>query len=165
MDQLVPTQVMEVTNEPWELKKLSPSHKTAAALLAQGVDRRTIAEVTDFTPEYITMLGRQPLFREYIRDMNKFTEARLDALFEKSVDVIHENMMAGGELGLKAAKLQLEATGRVGRFQTTTPQQGGEDRLETLAERLVELLHHQRRRIYDAEVVEVLSDGSLSQSA
>ena len=143
------------TTESWALKELSPRHKQAAALLAQGVQRQIIARVCEFTPEYITMLGRQPLFRAYIKEMSEFTDARLEALFDQSVDVIADTMLTGTEDGrLKAAKLQLEATGRVGRFHTPAPAQGGSDRLELLAERLVGLLHQQRRRTYEGEVVD-----------
>lgn len=149
----------EIASEPShsptiELKKLSPKHMQVAALVAQGVDRRTIAEACGYTPEYITWLQGQPLFFEYIKTMNKAVAARLEALFTKSVDVIEQAMEHGNvDESLKGAKLQLEATGRIGRYQTQTPVAGGEDRLLALSERLVELLRSQRR-IANGEVVE-----------
>jgi len=142
----------------WELKKLNPNHKQAAALLAQGVDRSTIAAACDFTPEYITLLASQPLFQQYMRECSVYTQQRLEGLFEKSVDVIADNLRTGGEMGLKAAKLQLEATGRVGRFQTPATQGGTGDGLDKLAERLVELLHNQRRRTFDGEATVLSSE-------
>lgn len=152
---------LETVHEPIELKKLSPTHKQVAALLAQGVDRRTIAVAVDFTPEYVTWLQRQPLFREYITHMSEAVAVRLEALFSRSVDVIQDAMQDGNiDEKLKGAKLQLEATGRVGRFQTQLPVGGGQDRLEQLSERLLTLLDTKRRTVYDnegisdAEVVE-----------
>jgi len=144
-----------------ELKKLSPKHQQVAALLAQGVDRRTIASACDFTPEYVTWLTRQPLFREYIKGMSEAVAVRLEALFSKSVDVIDYAMENGSvDERLKGAKLQLEATGRVGRFQTQVPEGGGSDRLEQLSERLLNLLKKQRGAVYENDVsdAEVLSE-------
>lgn len=138
-----------------ELKKLSPKHQQVAALLAQGVDRRTIASACDFTPEYVTWLTRQPLFREYIKGMSEAVAVRLEALFSKSVDVIEDSMENGNiDEKLKGAKLQLEATGRVGRFQTQVPEGGGQDRLEQLSTRLLDLLKTQRRIVYEHEGVQ-----------
>lgn len=159
-DLMVMSPLETLEHEEWQLKKLNPNHKQAAALLAQGVDRGTIAAVCDFTPEYVTFLGRQPLFKSYVQEMSQYTQQRLEALFEKSVDVISDNLKTGGELGLKAAKLQLEATGRVGRFQVTPGEGPGGDKLELLAERLVGLLHNQRRRTFDANATVVQEDGS-----
>lgn len=148
------TELQSLPAEPIELKKLSPKHQQVAALLAQGVDRRTIAAACDYTPEYVTWLQRQPLFMAYVKEMNVAVAVRLEALFTKSVDVINETMENGGEEArLKAAKLQLEATGRVGRFQTVPPEGGGTDRLEQLSERLLDLLKRQRSAVYDQDEV------------
>lgn len=151
-------------SEPTELKKLSPKHQQVAALLAQGVDRRTIAAACDFVPEYVTWLQRQPLFIEYIKGMSAAVAVRLEALFAKSVDVIDMAMENGNiDEKLKGAKLQLEATGRVGRFQTQVPVAGGQDRLEQLSERLLALLQTQRR-IVDGQVIrEDASDAEVVQ--
>ena len=145
--------------EPIELKKLSPRHMQVAALIAQGVDRQTVAVACSFTPEYVTWLQRQPLFKEYIKDMSAAVHTRLEALFSKSVDVIADAMNEGNvDERLKGAKLQLEATGRVGRFQTQAPIGGGQDRLDQLSERLLGLLQRQRSVTYEAEDVEVVSE-------
>ena len=110
-----------------ELKTLSPKHRQVAALVAQGVDRRTIAAACDYVPEYVTWLQGQPLFIEYIKTMNLAVATRLEALFTKSVDVINDAMEQGNvDERLKGAKLQLEATGRIGRFQTQAPVGGGD---------------------------------------
>lgn len=143
-----------------ELKKLSPRHQQVAALLAQGVRRETIAAACEYTPEYITWLTRQPLFREYIKGMSEAVAVRLEALFAKSVDVIEDAMETGNiDEKLKGAKLQLEATGRVGRFQTQVPEGGGQDRLEQLSTRLLDLLKTQRKAVYgDVVDVEIIND-------
>lgn len=130
---------------PVQLQKLSERHKQVAALLAQGVPRQVIAEIVQYTPEYITWLQRQELFAEYVKEMTAAASVRLEALFDKSVEVIAENLNAGGEIGLKAARLQLEATGRVGREKAPAgPSETSEERLEALAQRLVRLLHAKR---------------------
>lgn len=140
------------------LQKLSPTHKQVAALVAQGVDRRTIAAACNFTPEYVTWLQGQPLFITYIKEMNKAVGTQLEAMFAQSVGVISDAMAAGNmDERLKGAKLQLEATGRVGRFATTSPETGSEDRLSVLSERLLGLLEKQRGiahgSVQDAEIL------------
>lgn len=143
---------------PVELKKLSPKHMQVAALVAQGVSRRTIAAACEYAPEYVTWLQNQPLFIEYIKTMNKAVGTQLEALFAKSVTVI-SNAMENGMIDeqLKGAKLQLEATGRIGRFATIAPEAGGEDRLMQLSERLLELLKKQRNTV-DAEDAVIISE-------
>lgn len=125
-----------------QLQELSPKHRQVAALLAQGIDRETIGQVCDFTPEYVSWLSGDPLFRTYMREMLQVAEAQLEALFEKSVDVIAATMISGKpEDQLKAARLQLEATRRIGPDRVPGGTEGaGVDRLERLAERLTGLL-------------------------
>ncbi|MHB8413934.1 MAG: hypothetical protein ACYDB1_00870 [Acidiferrobacteraceae bacterium] len=144
-----------------QLKKLSPRHKEVMSLLAQGVDRQVIAKMCQITPEYVTWLARQPLCREYVKEMSEFVNVRLEALFGKTADVIAETLECGTEDGkLKAARMQLEVTGRVGRApgQVATPTEG--DFLETLAERLVSLQRNIRRRTVDGEVTDVQTSAS-----
>ena len=153
LQELVPTEASE-----WQLQKLSPTHKQAAALVAQGVSRELIAAACDFTPEYISFLKRQPLFVAYLRDMSAAASVRLDAMFHQSVEVISQAMRDGTvDEKLKGARLQLEATGRVGKMQgTERTAPSGEDRLELLAERLVGLLQGQRNRTINVTPVEVI---------
>lgn len=140
--------------EPVELKKLSPRHMQVAALVAQGIPRATIAAACDYVPEYITWLQGQPLFIEYIKTMNKAMGTQLEAMFAQSVTTIADAMTNGTvDERLKGAKLQLEATGRIGRFATIAPQASGEDSLQLLSERLLTLLQKQRRTV-DGEVPE-----------
>ena len=94
---------------------------------------------------------------QYVKEMSVAVGLRLEAMFSQSVEVIADTMQNGTEDGrLKAAKLQLEATGRVGRFQVE-PHGGscGGDRLEQLAERLVGFLHKRRAETIDGEVINV----------
>lgn len=142
-----PTQVL--------LQKLSPKHKEAMSLLAQGVKRDIVAKICEFTPEYISWLTRQPVCQAYLREMNDFHSARLEAAFEKTVDVITETLEVGTEDGkLKAARLHLEVTGRIGRNDRQGVAPEG-DFLETLAERLVSLQRKVKGRTYDGQVMEV----------
>lgn len=148
-------EMAEIPSQGIVLQKLSERHKQAAALLAQGVPRSLIAEAVQYTPEYITWLGRQPLFIQYIKEMSEVSSVQLEAMFGRSVEIIGEGMQSGGELGLKAAKLQLEATGRVGRYMVRAPEAEAGDRLEVLAERLVGLMKQRQRRTLDGEATVV----------
>lgn len=130
----------------WTLRKLGDRHKIAASLLAQGNRRAEIAAITNYTPEYISFLTRQPLFREYVREMGRFSEERLAALFDEAVDVIADTMRNGTEEGrLKAVRLQMEATGRIGRERARPAGDGEGDALGQLADRLVALMRDKRR--------------------
>lgn len=143
-----------------QLKELSPMHMQVMALLAQGVPRQNIAKICEITPEYVTWLTRDPLCVEYLKKMSEFTQIRMEALFESSVDAIADTLQVGSEDSkLKAAKLQLEATGRIGRSDRIIADPGQPGRLEVLAERLVGLLHQQRRRVLDGQATEVSEGG------
>lgn len=142
----------EPAKPQWLMKSLSEKHKLVAALLAQGVDRQSIAVAADFTPEYITMLQNQPLFIAYVKEMTAAASTQLEALFCKSADVIADTMTSGNaDERLKAAKLQMEATGRINRGGEL-PRQPAGDRLDVLADRLVALLQTQRKRIINVDV-------------
>lgn len=135
----------EQISSGWTLKKLSVRHKEAASLLAQGCRRQEIAAITQFTPEYISFLTRQPLFREYVAEMGRFSEERLKALFDETVEVISDTLRNGTEEGrLKAARLQMEATGRIGRERAAKSGEGEDEGLNALADRLVQLMRKTR---------------------
>lgn len=122
----------------WLLSALRPKHHQLCALLAQGVPRQTIAAVLDWTPEYITMLARQPLIKQEIRNICEVAGLSAEAQFEKVVSVIGETLENGSEKGrLQAARLNLELTGRVGpRVNSVADQIDSSARLDRLAERL-----------------------------
>ena len=127
---------------PWELKSLTDKHKQVAALLAQGLGPLEISALLEFTPQYITMLQRDPLFKKYLADMTEVSETRLDALFNRSVEVIASGLdNQASENQLKAARLQLEATKRIGKnIRNGSTSEDTANRLARLAERLVLLL-------------------------
>lgn len=131
----------------WQMKKLKPRHKMVGSLLAQGMRNVEIAKMLAITPEYVSALSRQPLMQAYIQEMCQVTGLRLESMFEKSVDVIGETLRNGTEAGkLKAARLQLEATKRIGRYDPAPTGLGGaEERLIQLAERLLYLSSGSRR--------------------
>lgn len=132
----------------WQLKKLKVKHKQVASLLAQGARNVDIARMLGITPEYVHMLTKQPLVIAYIQEMCQHTGVRLESLFEKSVDVIADTLRTGSEAGrLKAARLQLEATKRIGRGEPAQGPPGGvEERLVQLAQRLIFLQSGARRQ-------------------
>ena len=127
------------------LKELGPRHKQVLSLLAQGVTRQQIAEITDYTPEYVTWLARQPICQDYLRQVNEFVDIRLQSLGEKVVEVITDTLDHGSSKErLSAARLQMEATGRLGAYREAAHVSPSEERLERLSNRLLDLLRTQR---------------------
>lgn len=146
----------DLPQEGIKLQKLSARHKQVLSLMAQGMDRQTCSIATKYTPEYVTWLLKQEICQEYLNQMVQVAESQLQAQFCKSVDVIGETLINGTEEGkLKAAKLQLEATGRVGKLQQPSAPPVEADRLNVLAERLVGLLKQTQGRVVNGEVTEV----------
>ncbi len=146
----------------WELKQLKPLHKNVASLVAQGLKNVEVAAMCNITPEYVSMLLRQPLVREYVAEMCEITGTRLEALFEKSVEVIAETMRSGSNGDkLKAARLQLEATKRIGRPDPNAGlDRGNVDRLERLADRLIALQSGVRQgRVFNEQGQEIIDVG------
>jgi hypothetical protein len=133
-------------NEPSDgraitLQKLGPKHKQVMSLLAQGVDRQTIAAICEITPEYVTWLAGDPLCKTYLKEMSRYVDIRFEAMYEKTADIVSEAMNVGTQdEKLKAARMQLELTGRVGRVLPAAPEGGSAQRLEMLAQRLETLL-------------------------
>lgn len=126
----------------WQLQRLKPRHKEALALMAQGVPMVTIARACNYTPTYISMLARMPICKEYIAGLSAASDLQIEAMYVKSVEVIGSAMQVGTVAEqLKAAKLQLEVTKRIGR-RDEVPQSpvNSEERLLRLAERLTGLL-------------------------
>lgn len=140
-EESVPPEAGGAAEEKWQLQKLTPRHRQAAALIAQGTPYVKVAAIVSMTPEYISMLMKQPLMKAYVMELCEIAGTKLEALFEKSVDVISEVLTSGSNADkLKAARLQLEATHRIGRPDPVG--KGGPDdvdRLERLAERLLGL--------------------------
>lgn len=135
---LTPT---EGNDDKWEMKKLLPWHKQLCSMLAQGIDRQTIAQVFQKTPEYISMLAGQDLIRTEVNEMKRFAEFQLEAQFVKSVSVIGEVLENGSaKEKIQAARLQLEATRRIGpRMVEEEKLVDTNARLARLAERLLSL--------------------------
>lgn len=129
-------------DQKWELKALKPKHRQIAALVAQGMQNIKVAAIVGVTPEYVSMLMRQPLIVAEVGRLCEIAGTRMEALFEKSVDVVAEVLVTGSNKDkLAAARLQFEVTKRIGR---PDPLKGGDapgvDRLLALSERLVGLL-------------------------
>lgn len=131
----------EGNDDKWEMKKLLPWHKQLCSMLAQGIDRQTIAQVFQKTPEYISMLAGQDLIRTEVNEMKRFAEFQLEAQFVKSVSVIGEVLENGSaKEKIQAARLQLEATRRIGpRMVEEEKLVDTNARLARLAERLLSL--------------------------
>ena len=140
--------VEEESSKPgWELKELKPWHKQMCSMIAQGIERGTIAKVLNCDPTYVSNLARQKLVQDYIKDWCAFAGIQLEAQFVKAVEVIGDTMENGNpKEKLQAARLQMEATRRIGSGSgqvADSPDMN--DRLITLSERLVSLLEGTRR--------------------
>lgn len=126
----------------FKLLALTDKHRQVASLLAQGLGPTDIAALVDFVPQYVTMLTRDPLFKEYLREMSEVAEARHEALFAQTPDVVAAAMRVGTvDEQLKAVRLNLEITGRIGKNER--PNLGTDtsvERLNVLADRLLGLL-------------------------
>lgn len=129
------------SSEKWEMKELKPWHKQFCSLLAQGVDRETIATVLDITPTYVSMLTKQPLIQAYIREMCQFANIQLEAQFAQGVAIIGDVMANGApKEKLQAVRLNAELTHRIGSGSGVPPEvMDTNERLARLADRLLSL--------------------------
>lgn len=142
----------------WELRELKPKHKQVCALIAQGLPNTQVAAMCQITPEYVSMLLRQPLIKEEVARLGEIVGTRIDALAVKATDVVAETLLAGSEKGkLQAAKMVFEATGRLGKrgLEAGGSRPEAEERLLRLAERLVELNAPRPRKIFNEDGEEV----------
>jgi DNA-binding CsgD family transcriptional regulator len=135
------------TAEAWEMKSLKPRHKAIASFIAQGLSQVEIAKVMDITPQYVSMLSRQALMKQEIQRICEVAGTRMEALYQESVEVVADTLKNGNTTNkLKAAKLQMEATNRIGnRGKTAQTEFDSSERLLKLSERLVDLLGERKR--------------------
>lgn len=170
MNQLAP--INDYSDEPlqttedvpqWEMKKLKPKHLQICALLAQGFKNVEVAGMVGVTPEYITMLLRQPLIKQEIAKKGEVINARFELMTEMSADAVADTLKNGSHGDkMKAARLQLEVTKRIGRpdpmAQMVSP---AEDRLSQLANRLEGLLDSKRGGLYDESGSPIFEDAEI----
>lgn len=181
MNQLAVVQPFELDDpfdqieEPveWQLKKLKPVHLQICALLAQGMKNIEVAAICGVTKEYITMLLRQPIIKQEIAKRGEVLGQRFELLTERTLDVMVDAMNNGNHGDkLKAARLQLEVTKRIGRPDPMAVNVNvGDDRLTQLANRLEHLLDSKKGGLYDEagnpifEEAVVVRDRSYSGSS
>lgn len=105
---------IHIEQKKWVLKRLSQKHKNIIALHAQAASRYDIAQLVKCTPEYVSMVVAQPLAKEYLREVETYMDSRLHAMYGKTVDTISKGLDGlASDTQLKAARLQLEATGKL----------------------------------------------------
>lgn len=96
------------------LKKLNNKHKQIISMALQGESRETVAEAIGCTPNYVSMILRQPLAKAYIEELNSYLDTKMVGLYEKSIDAIDRGLGSkNGQVSLAAAKLALQATGKL----------------------------------------------------
>ena len=131
----------EVEKKGWELKVLKPKHKQIASLLAQGCGRDEVAKICGCAPQHVNVLMKQEVFRNFLKDMTMTAEEMLNSQFVGAVEAIGDALRFGDvEERLKAARLQMEASGRLGNRANIRKEQDTSDRLERLSHRLIDLL-------------------------
>lgn len=156
----MPEPLSELSEAPppptFKLQKLSPKHKEALSLVAQGLGRTEVGGIVGFAPEYISWLVKQEVCQHYLQEIMAVVDYRLAALTEQSVDAIADVLKTGSdEFRLKAAKVQLEAVGRIGAGQLNRPPVTvSPDHLQQLADRLVSLIRTSRTKGTSDEIVE-----------
>ena len=150
----------------WLMKELKPWHKDMCSLLAQGIERQKIAQILDCTPEYVSMLARQPLIIEYVREMSSFAQTQLEAQFSKAVTAIGNTLENGNHKEkMQAARLQMEATKRIGsRAEDERKLIDTNARLTKLAERLLSLQDNVRNRPLEATAQVIPNEEDSSQN-
>lgn len=148
------------TSDKWVMKKLMPWHRDMCSMLAQGIERRTIAAILDCTPEYVSMLCGQQLVKDEIARFSAFAGLQLEAQFTKSVAAIGDTLENGNHKEkMMAARLQMEATKRIG-SRAIEPEKlvDSNNRLTKLSERLLGLLDKAQSQPQQIHV-EVIQDG------
>ncbi len=132
---------VEAEDRAYQVKGLKPLHKHVASLSAQGLKNVQIARLCDITPEYVHVLLKMPIVQQYMYERIATAGMQLEATFPLVVEVIQDTLRDGSEAGkLKAARLHLEATKRIGRTELPTrPTEDALASLERLAERLMSL--------------------------
>lgn len=166
-DLLSPEEQSEVGGQGWLLRKMTPRHQQICAFLAQGMKRGHIAQACNCTPEYVTMLAKQPLIQQYIKDMCATAGIQLEGQFSAVVDAVGETLQQGNyKEKMQAARLHGELTKRLGPGSGAEQQaEGSAERLLRLAERLVSLntsrapQHNSESETYEYAEYQVVQDG------
>lgn len=145
------------TRKRQTLKAMKPIHRRICAYVAKGMKYRDIGAKVGIDANEVSTIVNYPVCQVYIAEMNKAVNARLEALFERAVDVIADGLDGNADdTQLKAARLQLEASRRIGaKASVSAPVENSDARLLTLSERLVGLLAKQKEtahgRVIDGE--------------
>jgi hypothetical protein len=143
----VPHQEQEDATKPgWVLKTMQPWHENLCKMLVQGIPRGTIAEILDCTPNYVSMLSRQPVIRAYMKEWSDFAGIVLDAQFMKVVETIGDTLDNGNHKEkMEAARLHSQLTGRIGSGgQPATADTDLNSKLVDLSMRLTGLLESRK---------------------
>lgn len=99
----------------WEPKRLTPKHRQILSLYAQGMKREDIGALCKCTPQLVTMLATCEQGKQYLRNIEDAMDQELRGLYGSSINAIREQLESGsGENKLKAAKLQMQAIGKLG---------------------------------------------------
>ena len=112
MQETTPT--IPAAKNPFVLKKLSQKHKDMITLSLQGLSREKVGEYCGCTPEYVTMICKQPLARAYLADIEAHLDLKLRGMYEKSINAIDSGLTSPKVSDkLAAAQLHLGTIGKL----------------------------------------------------
>jgi len=96
----------------WILKKLTSKHREIISLRNTGISREDVGRLCNCTPEYVTMLIKQPLAQAYLLELQEEIKQDLRGLSGKAVQRVSKTLESGDDrAGLRAAEIVLEANG------------------------------------------------------
>lgn len=154
----IPTTTGEVEKdsfpvEKWEPKRLTPKHRQILSLYAQGMKRYEVAAFCRVTPAMVTLLAKSEKGKAYLSEIEEHMDGRLRALYSRSVDAIEDQLVNGkGENKLKAAALQMKATGKLGQAQED--QETAEDVIQRIMQMNVQVNHYHGPAVPAPKVIE-----------
>lgn len=96
------------------LKRFTPRHRQVVGLHLQGHTGAQIAELTGFSPAYVSYILTNPRTAEVLRGAYKQVDMELAALYPKAVAAIRRSLDSEDhKVALKGAELALRANGKL----------------------------------------------------
>lgn len=97
----------------WKLVRLKPRHRQIAALLVTGLDRESVAHACGCTPALVTLLQKQPVFQEHMKELQAQVDADLSNLMGKAVRAVDRALDSHQETAdqLRAADMVFKTQG------------------------------------------------------
>lgn len=140
------TEVVVTETGKWQPLRLTGAHIDILRFHTQGMKREDIASYCKCTPQHISNVVTSDLGQRWITEHLEALAMELRSLTPNAVDVIRDSMERDQPINhrLAGARLQMEATGIIGRERGNPAPPTPPNHLENLAERLVSLLRDKK---------------------